>query len=130
MKMPPGCVQGKAHQAKRSVRSREQAFRSIGSFLARIHRRAVKTAADHAKEFLLCQRPMHCQNDARCDFLHEMTSFDQTAVWIVPTPSNGEPVLQDHRHQFGVDLTEKTHALLTAPAINLRSEEHTSELQS
>ena len=51
--------------------------------------------------------------------MHEMTSFDQTAMGIIPAPSNGEPMLQDHGYQFGVDLTENTHAFLAAPAIEL-----------
>lgn len=62
---------------------------------------------------------MHGQNDTRCHFLHEMTSFDETAVGIIPTSSNGEPMLKDHGHQFGRDLTEDPHALLAEPAIEL-----------
>ena len=48
-----------------------------------------------------------------------MTGFDQTAVGIAPTTSTGEPVLHDHGHQLGIDLTEDAHALLAAPAIQL-----------
>jgi hypothetical protein len=60
---------------------------------------------------------MHHPDDAWCHLLHQVTSLDQTAVWIAPTPSNGEPVLQDHRHEFGRDLTENAHTLLTPPAV-------------
>src|SRR5882762_9674108 len=52
--------EGNRHQAKSSSRSREEALRGIGLFLARIHRTPFHTATDHVKEFLLCQRPMHC----------------------------------------------------------------------
>ena len=48
-----------------------------------------------------------------------MTSLDQTAVRIAPTASNGEPMLHDHGHQLGVNLTEEAHPFLAAPAIHL-----------
>ena len=116
----PALVEGaNTHQAKGSSRSSEQALRGIEAFLASIHGTAFHTATDDVKEFLLCKRPMHRQEDARRDLLHKMTSLDQTAVRIAPTASNGEPMLHDHGHQFGIDLTEDAHALLAAPAIHL-----------
>src|SRR5258708_3753375 len=112
-------TRGNRHQAKSSARSSEQALRGIGTFLASIHGTAFHTETHDVKEFLLCERPIHRQDDARRDLLHKMTSLDQTAVRIAPTASNGEPMLHDHGHQFGVDLTEDAHALLAAPAIHL-----------
>ena len=88
-------------------------------FLARVERTSFHTATHDVKECLVCQRPIHRQDDARGTLLHEMTGFDQTAVRITPTASNGKPMLHDHSHQFGVDLTEDTHAFLAAPAIHL-----------
>src|SRR5260370_13446817 len=100
-----GFYGGNRHQAKSSARSSEQALRGIGTFLASIHGTAFHTETHDVKEFLLCERPIHRQDDARRDLLHKMTSLDQTAVRIAPTASNGEPMLHDHCHQFGVDLT-------------------------
>src|SRR6266566_6100935 len=88
-------------------------------FLARVERTSFQTATHDVKECLVCQRPIHRQDDARRTLLHEMISFDQTAVRITPPASNGKPMLHDHRHEFGVDLTEETHAFLAAPAIHL-----------
>src|SRR5260370_32733252 len=110
---------GNTHQAKSSARSSEQALRGIGTFLASIHGTAFHTETHDVKEFLLCETPIHLQDDARRDLLHKMTSLDQTTLRIAPTASNGEPMLHDHGHQFGVDLTEDAHALLAAPAIHL-----------
>ena len=88
-------------------------------FLARVESTSFHSATHDVKEGLLCQRPIHRQDDARCNLLHEMTGFDQTAVRITPTAGNGKPMLHDHSHQFGLDLTEDTHAFLAAPAIHL-----------
>src|SRR5260370_25441157 len=96
---------GNTHQAKSSARSSEQALRGIGTFLASIHGTAFHTETHDVKEFLLCERPIHRQDDARRDLLHKMTSLDQTAVRIAPTPSNGQPMLHYHGHHFRVDLT-------------------------
>src|SRR5260370_12187680 len=115
----PAFMRGNTHQAKNSARSSEHALRGIGTFLASIHGTAFHTETHDVKEFLLCERPIHRQDDARRDLLHKMTSLDHTAVRIAPTASNGEPMLHDHGHQFGVDLTEDAHALLAAPAIHL-----------
>ena len=97
---------GNTHQAKSSARSREQALRGIGLFLARIHRTSFHTVTDDVKEFLLCQGPIHRQEDTRCNLLHEMTGLDETAMRVTPTASNGEPMLEDHGQKTGVDLTE------------------------
>ena len=110
---------GNRHQAKNSARIREEALRGIGTFLASVDRTPSHTTTDDVKEFLLSKRPFHRQDDTRCDFLHEMTSFDQTAMGITPTASNGEPMLQDHGHQLGVNLTEDAHCFLAAPTIHL-----------
>jgi hypothetical protein len=88
-------------------------------FLARIHRTTFHTKTKKLKERLLRERSVHRQHDARRALLHETAGFDKAAMRIAPAAHNRELVLENHRDQFGVHLTENTHTLLTAPNIHL-----------
>lgn len=65
MTSPRASAGGNPHQAKSSSRSGEQALRGVGLFLVSIHRTPFQTATDDVKEVLLCQRPLHRQENAR-----------------------------------------------------------------
>ena len=88
-------------------------------FLASIHDTPFHAVAYDVKEVLLRKRTIHRQEHTWCSLLYQQTGFDQAAVRIAPTACTGEPMQQDHGHQFRRDLTEDTHALLAAPTIHL-----------
>ena len=50
---------------------------------------------------------------------HHLRRLDQAALRVLPAAGLNEPVLDQHRRQLGIDLTQDAPALLGAPFVDL-----------
>src|SRR5258708_7324623 len=62
---------------------------------------------------------MQCSHQTNGGATNNFCSFDNAAMWIVPTPQKQKPMLKKHGNQFSIELAQNAPWFFGLPLIDL-----------